>query len=176
MDKGPTVADLTESSCRWPTGNPVILRRSGTAARPRTASRTANAMRVSPTCGDPPDGQLGHCERRGDLGRDEWRGDDGGPDHWKGLNKMELATVLACALGAALFFIPNAWLLRAAQRIAILALISAVAWYGWLEPKQKADHIAYLKSGIAEYEADWSKAKVRFVLNRRNQALTDVQR
>ena len=89
---------------------------------------------------------------------------------------MELATVLACALGAALFFIPNAWLLRAAQRIAILALISAVAWYGWLEPKQKADHIAYLKSGIAEYEADWSKAKVRFVLNRRNQALTDVQR
>jgi GcrA cell cycle regulator len=25
MDKGPTVADLTESSCRWPTGNPRDL-------------------------------------------------------------------------------------------------------------------------------------------------------
>jgi hypothetical protein len=89
---------------------------------------------------------------------------------------MELATVLACALGAALFFIPNAWLLRAAQRIAILALILAVAWYGWLEPKQKADHIAYLKSGIAEYEADCRKGKNCDVLYQWKESLTDAQR
>jgi hypothetical protein len=54
IDGGLTVVDLTESSCRWPSGR-AILRRSGTAASARTAALTVNAMRISPTCGNPPD-------------------------------------------------------------------------------------------------------------------------